>query len=904
MILRESETQYESVSSQVNGARTRCGTVHGRNPGGPGDGCRASRVLRSTFRFRETSLFHAPPSTYLPYAFRQQPREGAQHPARCESSGQPDVSANKHRDSGKSTGLDFVRAIVAADNAKGTYGGRVATRFPPEPNGFLHVGHATAICLSFGIALENSGTCNLRFDDTNPTTEDPSYVASIENDVRWLGFEWARELYASDYFEQLYKWAEGLIMDGKAYVDSLSEGEIREYRGTVTEPGRESPYRDRSVEENLDLFRRMRAGEFEDGAHVLRAQIDMAHPNMKMRDPLLYRIRHAHHYRTGADWVIYPMYDYAHPLSDAIENITHSLCTLEFENNRAIYDWLIDNVDVGGARPRQYEFARLNLDYTVMSKRKLLRLVEEGHVEGWDDPRMPTISGMRRRGITPAAIRLFCDLIGIAKANSRVDIGKLEYAVREDLNPKVRRVMCVLDPLKVVITNYAEGEGDAGGSSVEELEAPFYPHDVPHEGSRMVPFSGELYIEREDFMETPPKHFFRLAPGREVRLRYGYFITCDEVIKDPSGEVIELRCTYDPETRGGAAPDGRKVKGTIHWVSAAHSVPVEVRLYDRLFTVANPDDSAATSGKDFTEFLNLESRVTVPSARLEPAVADAEPGTHFQFERQGYFFTDPVDSRPGALVFNRVVTLRDTWAKIAGAGKAADGKAADGSATSAHGVTDSGAGAEETRTGAEAAGSGKRRRIRRSGAEVRDQMRARNPELAKRYARYQDELGLGPEEADLLTGNMSVAKLFEDAIVAHQAPTEVANWVINELSSHFRDGQADHLPFGGAELGALVGLVAAGTISGKIGKDVLAVLLADGGDPAAIVTQRGLEQITDAGAIEAAVDKVIAANPEKVEEYRAGRTGLAGFFVGQVMRETGGAANPELVNELVSKKLG
>ncbi len=813
-------------------------------------------------------------------------------------------------------GLDFVRTIVAEDNAKGTYGGRVATRFPPEPNGFLHVGHATSICLNFGVAAENDGTCNLRFDDTNPTTEDTSYVDSIEDDVRWLGFRWTGEYYASDYFEQLYAWAENLITDGKAYVDSLSEDEIREYRGTVTEAGRESPYRDRPVDENLELFRAMRAGDFEDGAHVLRAKIDMAHPNMKMRDPLLYRIRHAHHYRTGDDWCIYPMYDYAHPLSDAIENITHSLCTLEFENNRAIYDWLIDNVDVGDARPRQYEFARLNLDYTVMSKRKLLRLVEEGRVDGWDDPRMPTISGMRRRGIRPEAIRLFCDLVGIAKSNSRVDIGKLEYAVREDLNPEVRRVMCVVNPLKVVITNYpADGDTPDGAAGtptgepgVDELEAPYYPHDVPKSGSRALPFTRELFIERDDFMEEPPKGFFRLAPGREVRLRYAYFIRCDEVIKDADGEVVELRCSYDSETRGGSAPDGRKVKGTIHWVSADRSVPVEVRMYDRLFTVANPDEAAVSSGKDFTDFLNPDS-LTVADARIEPAAAEAEAGTRFQFERLGYFFADPVDSKPGEPVFNRIVSLRDTWAKISATEEmeATTGTSAGSGGRSAgdpvDGGGDPGGGADAAGGTDAAAGAERRRRVKRSGAEVRARARSQDPELSSRHDRYVAELGLSPEEADLLTGDASVAAFFEAAILAHAAPKDVANWVINEVSPHFDGGKADGLRFGGEELGALVGLVDSGVISGKIGKDVLAVLVEEGGDPVAIVEGRGLRQITDADAIEEAVDAVIAAHPDKVQAYRQGRTGLAGFFVGQVMRETGGAANPELVNEIVRAKL-
>jgi len=546
-------------------------------------------------------------------------------------------------------GLDFVRAIVARDVAARKHGGRVATRFPPEPNGYLHIGHAKSICLNFDVAAEYDGTCNLRFDDTNPTTEDPEYVEAIQRDVRWLGYEWNGEaLFASDYFERFYEWAEDLVRDGLAYVDSQSEAEIRENRGTVTEPGVDSPYRERSPEENLDLLRRMRAGEFADGEHVLRARIEMTHPNMKMRDPLLYRIRHATHYRTGDDWCIYPMYDFAHPLSDAIEEITHSLCTLEFENNREIYDWLIEHCDVPG-EPHQYEFARLNLDYTVMSKRKLLRLVQEGRVEGWDDPRMPTLAGLRRRGVTPASIRGFCDLIGVAKADSRVDIGKLEYAIREDLNVEAPRVMCVLDPLKVVVKNWPEGE-------VDELEAPHFPHDVGKEGSRPVPFSRELWIERDDFREEPPPDFYRLAPGREVRLRYGYFITCDEVVRDEDGDVVELRCSHDPETRGGSAPDGRTVRGTLHWVSADQAVPCEVRLYDRLFEVPDPED--VPEGGDFIDNLNPTSKVVVERAFIEPSVAGTEAGTWFQFERRGYFFTDPEDSMPDRIVFNRAKAAR------------------------------------------------------------------------------------------------------------------------------------------------------------------------------------------------------------------------------------------------------
>lgn len=560
-------------------------------------------------------------------------------------------------------GSDFIRAIVAEDLRTGKYGGRVVTRFPPEPNGYLHIGHAKSICLNFGIAEENvAGTSHLRFDDTNPETEDVSYVESIKDDVRWLGFDWGDRLFhASDYFERLYQFAVALIKAGKAYVDSLNEEEIRQYRGTVTEPGRESPYRDRSVDENLDLFERMRAGEFDDGAHVLRAKINMAHPNMVMRDPVLYRIRHASHYRQGDEWCIYPLYDFTHCLSDAIEDITHSLCTLEFKDNRAVYDWVLDAVGITPPRPEQTEFARLNLDYTVLSKRKLVQLVERGHVSGWDDPRMPTIAGLRRRGVTPEAIRKFCDLIGVARVDSRVDMEKLEYCIRDDLNVRVPRVMCVLRPLRVVIVNYPEDQ-------VEELDAPYYPRDVPKEGTRKVPFSRVLYIEREDFMEDPPKKFFRLAPGREVRLRYAYLVTCVDVVKDPdTGDVTEVHCTYDPETRGGTAPDGRKVKGTIHWVSAAHSLPAEVRLYDRLFREPNPDD--VEEGEDFTEYLNPESVVVLADSRIEPSVADDPAGTRYQFERQGYFVSDPVDSKPGGLVYNRTVALRDTWAKIAAKSK-------------------------------------------------------------------------------------------------------------------------------------------------------------------------------------------------------------------------------------------
>jgi len=547
---------------------------------------------------------------------------------------------------------DFIRDIVAEDMRTNRWGGRVVTRFPPEPNGYLHIGHAKAICIDFGIAAENGGTCHLRFDDTNPTREEARYVQAIQRDIRWMGYDWGEHLYyASDYFEQMYEYAVRLIKDAKAYVDDQSAEEISRNRGTLTSPGIESPYRGRSVPENLDLFERMRAGEFPDGSRVLRAKIDMASPNLNMRDPVMYRILHAEHHRTGSDWCVYPTYDWAHGLEDSIEGVTHSICTLEFENHRPLYDWFLDQLGI--YHPQQIEFARLNLSYTVMSKRKLLELVTGGHVSGWDDPRMPTLSGLRRRGFTPQAIRNFLKRIGVNKFNSTVDIALLEHCLREDLNRRCPRVMGVLRPLKVVITNYPEGK-------TEQLEAVNNPED-PSAGTRKVPFSRVLYIEREDFREQPPKKFFRLAPGREVRLRYAYFITCTDVVKDAGGRVVELHCTYDPATRGGDAPDGRKVKATLHWVSAAHALGAEVRLYEHLFTRANPDD--VPEGLDFKANLNPNSLETLTDCRVEPSLAGAAPGSRYQFERQGYFCVDP-DSTDGKLVFNRTVALRNTWAKV------------------------------------------------------------------------------------------------------------------------------------------------------------------------------------------------------------------------------------------------
>jgi glutaminyl-tRNA synthetase len=751
----------------------------------------------------------------------------------------------------------FLREIVRADVASGKHGRRVHTRFPPEPNGYLHIGHAKSICLNFGLAEEFGGQCNLRFDDTNPETEDMEYVESIQRDVRWLGFDWqARLFFASDYFELLYGFAERLIETGKAYVCSLNEEQIREYRGTISAAGKPSPYRARSVEENLDLFRRMRAGEFPDGAHVLRAKIDMASPNMKLRDPLLYRIRHSEHYRRGRDWCIYPFYDFTHCLSDALEGITHSICTLEFENNRELYDWVIDNLELP-SRPRQYEFARLNLTYTVMSKRKLLELVEGKHVSGWDDPRMLTLSGLRRRGVTPEAVRAFCDRIGVSKHNSTVEMELFEHSVRDDLNARAPRVLCVLRPLEVVIENFPEGE-------LAELDAPFWPHDVPKPGSRKLPFSRVLYIERDDFRENPPKHFHRLAPGREVRLRHAFVIRCDAVEKNAAGEVTRLRCSYDPTTRGDAGQSGgRKVKGTIHWVSAAQSVPVEIRLYDRLFTVSSP----GSEDRSFLEELNPDSLLVLDGARAEPSLAAAAAGERFQFERLGYFFVDPNDSRPGRPVFNRIVGLKDTWAKLAARSQPA-----------------------KELTPSPAAGP---RPAPRPAVTLDPDAEA----FRKRH-------GLSTEAAKVLAGDAALARLFEATLEQHPNAKSVAAWIVNELRGAAPQLAARALPFGAPELAELVRLVDAGTISGAAGKEVLADMLRSGRAPAEIVETRGLRQIADAGALEPIIERVLAENADAVARYKAGNQNLLGAFVGMVMKATSGSASPKLVGELLRKKLG
>ena len=777
---------------------------------------------------------------------------------------------------------DFLREIVARDVREGRHDGVVRTRFPPEPNGYLHIGHAKAICADFGVAEEFDGTCHLRMDDTNPLTEDPKYVTAAARDVEWLGFEWDGPIrYASDYFQRYYELALGLIRDGKAYVDSLSEAEIRDYRGTVTQPGRPSPHRDRPPEESLELFRRMRAGEFEEGEHVLRAKIDMGADNMKMRDPLLYRTIDGRHYRTGDEWPIYPMYDWAHPLGDALEGITHSFCTLEFEENRELYDWVVDHTRPEGPhsdpgswspRPRQYEFSRLNLDYTIMSKRKLARLVEEGDVAGWDDPRMPTLAGLRRRGIPPRSIRRFCDEVGVSRSDQRVQVSKLEHVIRDDLNRRAPRAMAVLRPLRVVIENYPEDE-------TEMLELPAFPRDVDREGTRRVPFSREIYVERDDFRLDPPEGYYRLAPGREVRLRGAYFVTCEEVVRDEeTGEPVELRCRYDPETRGGSAPDGRSPRGTLHWVPVDASLPAVVRLYDRLFEAPDPEAGV----EDFRENLNPSSLEVLEEGRVEPGVADDPDDTRWQFYRQGYFVRDrdAEDERrsrgSGPLVFNRVVPLRDPWAER----EAADEEAPEPPARREEGFEEV---PPEQRPGAE-----HERRIPASRRRARED----DPVLARRFEAYREELGLSEEDADLLTGDRATSDFFEAARSRGPAPGPVANWLLHELRGRLDDRAIDELPFEGAALGELVELVEGGVIAQPAGREVLERMLAGEGDPGTIVEREELETIADRGALEELAARLVAAHAEEAERYRSGQEGLLGFFVGRVMDETEGRADP------------
>jgi glutaminyl-tRNA synthetase len=774
-----------------------------------------------------------------------------------------------------STRDNFIYDIIDEDLETGTYGDRVVTRFPPEPNGYLHIGHAKSIVLNFGIKHDYADRadtrCHLRFDDTNPETESPEYVESIKEVVQWLGYDWGEhEYYASDYFEQFYQYAVKLIKQGDAYVDSLDEEEIREYRGTVEEPGTPSPYRDRSVEENLELFRKMKEGAFEDGEHVLRAKIDMSSPHMIMRDPLLFRIKHAPHYRQGDDWCIYPMYDYAHPLEDAIEDITHSLCTLEFDNNRRVYDWVMEHCldeEEIPSRPRQYEFNRLNLGYTVMSKTKLGHLIEEGLVDGWDDPRLPTLAGLRRRGVPPSAIRSFCREVGVTRSQSRVQIDHFEHALRDDLNPKAPRVMAVLDPLKVVVTNWDAGE-------VDWIDANHWPRDIDKDETRPVPFTRELYIERDDFREDPPDDFIRLAPGREVRLRHAYFFTCEEVIRDEDGTVTELRGTIDPETRGATAPDGRSPEGTLHWVSAVHGVPFEARLYDRLFEVPAPD----AREEHFTGFINPDS-LNVQRGVLEPAVRDLAVDQRVQFERQGYFWPDPDDSTPDALVYNQIVPLRDTWGD-------------EDRLTQAE--------LEQRRREKE---ERKERQRERSLKGKTDPVKNLDDAQQNRFERYHEALGLSRNDAATIAGEDALAGFFDAALEHYDAPEPLANWTVNELLGKLKDRTVADLPFGPEAFASLVRLVDTDVISTRGADEVFTELVENGGSPEAIVDERDLRQVDDTEALRPTVQAVLDDHPDEVARYRDGKKSLVGFFMGQVMDATNGAANPELARELLQDEL-
>jgi glutaminyl-tRNA synthetase len=759
---------------------------------------------------------------------------------------------------------NFLAEIIEADLAAGRNGGRVVTRFPPEPNGFLHVGHAKSILLNFGLAARYGGRTHMRFDDTNPVTEEAEYVEAILGDVRWLGCDWGEHLhYASDYFDRMYACAERLVRDGNAYVDSQPAEAIREQRGTFERPGSPGPWRDRPAAESLDLLRRMRAGEFPDGACVLRARIDMAHPNVLLRDPLLYRIRHASHHRTGDRWCIYPMYDWAHPLEDAIEGVTHSICTLEFETNRPLYDWVLDHTGPWDPRPRQYEFARLALGYTVMSKRKLLQLVEEGRVAGWDDPRMPTLAGMRRRGVTPEALRDFAERIGVAKNNSVVDIGKLEFAIRADLEARAPRALAVLDPLPVALQGWP-----AGG--VEELDLPWWPGEPGRGGSRRVPISGEILVERDDFALEPPPGWKRLAPGREVRLAGACVVRCQEVVRGPGGELAGLRCAFDPATlRGEGGP--RRGLGTIHWVDAARSRPAEVRLYDRLFTVEQPDAEG-----DFLRALNTASLVPAPAARVEPALAEARPGTRWQFLRLGWFFADPVDSRPGAPVFNRTIGLRDSWASRA----------------------EPPAGRPRARRPEQAPAP-----PARSREEARAARHAADPALAARFARLAAQ-GVAAEQADAVAAEEALVAFLSAAVAAHGSPASVARWLANDLLGLAGGRPLAELPLSAESFGRFVALVDSGRLTPASAKALLAALVKRGGEPDARARELGLEKVLDRAAVGAAVDRALARHGAEAARYRAGERKLLGVLVGAAMREIQGAADAATVRRLLEERLG
>ena len=743
---------------------------------------------------------------------------------------------------------DFLRTIVDKDLQSGK-NKTITTRFPPEPNGFPHIGHAKSIVINFGIAKDFDGNCNLRMDDTNPTKEDTKYVEALKDAVEWLGFDWGESVYfTSDYFDKIHDYAIQLIKANKAYVDSLSEEDIREYRGTVTQAGKRSEFANRSVEENLDLFERMKNGEFKDGEHILRAKIDMSAPNMKMRDPLLYRIRNVSHFRTGDKWSIYPMYDFAHCLSDYIEGISHSICTLEFENNRDIYNWVLETLELPKPRPYQYEFARLGINYTVMSKRKLLELVDAKKVNGWDDPRLPTIAGYKRRGYTKESILNFCDQIGIAKANSMVDVSQLEFCIRDDLNTKVPRVMCVLNPLKVTIENY-------DGS--EMIDASYYPHDVPKEGSRDLPFSKEIFIDQDDFMEKPPKGYFRLTPDQPVRLKHGFIISCEEIIKDNSGNVIEIKAKYYPESKSGNDTSGIKTKSAIQWVSAKEAKTVEVRVYDRLYSCEAPEN---------IDDLNPNSLTIIKNALIEPAVITDKIDERFQFEREGYFYADPIDYSSEKPVFNKIVGLKDSYAKktklVETTPKVKDNK-----------------------------------------VQVKGTVEAMNEVEQELFDKYTNEFKLNSEVSNILARDEYLSKFYEESLHMVNSPIGFANLVINEVAREIKENEASEIKFTSGHVAMLINLVTDETISSKIAKQVFEEMVKSGNSPTKIVEDKGLVQISDPAKILPIIDEIIANNPDNVEKFKAGNDKLLGFFVGQVLKATAGKANPQVVNQLVAQQL-
>ena len=743
---------------------------------------------------------------------------------------------------------DFLRRRVEEDLKSGKYK-KIVTRFPPEPNGFPHIGHAKSISINFGIAKEYGGECNLRMDDTNPTTENIEFVEALKDAVEWLGFRWSGDVrYTSDYFSKLYNYAIRLIKMGKAYVDSLSEEEIREYRGTVTKAGKRSKYANRTIEENLDLFNRMKRGEFREGEHVLRAKIDMSSPNMKMRDPLLYRIKNGDHFRAKDKWAIYPMYDFAHPLSDYIEGVTHSICTLEFENNRDIYNWLIETLELEPPRPYQHEFARLNINYTVMSKRKILELIDNKIVDSWDDPRLPTIAGLRRRGYTAEAILNFCEQIGVAKANSTVDIAQLEFSIRDDLNHKVPRVMSIFKPLKVTIENY---------NGFEDINASYYPHDVPKEGFRELPFSKEIYIERDDFMENPPKGYYRLTPNQPVRLKYAYIISCQEIIKDNSGNIVEIRAKYYPNSKSGSDSSGIKVKSAIQWVEANSAKEIEVRLYDRLFKKETPEG---------IDDINPNSLEIIKNALIEPAVIKDRVDSRFQFERHGYFFADPVEYSDKRPIFNRVVSLKESWSKKIKRENRRD-----------------------------------KSKPKKEHIEGRVAPMSREEEIL--FKIYSEEHRLNREVANTLARDKELSKFYKEALKEFNNPIAIANITTNEVARELKVKKIDEVKFTPKDIADLVKMVDSGTISTKIAKDVFEEMSRSGEEPTKIVNDKGLRQINDKSLILSIVKEIISKNPKNVKKFRDGNRKILGFFIGQVLKASNGKANPKIVNELVTEEL-